>query len=235
MDTQKRTARATGAWYLAVAVTGMLGFLVIRPQLYIADDPAASLANVTENAALAHLGLGLEMALVVVQALTAVWFYKLLRPIAPTAGFAVAAFGLLNGAAVMASGVFLATALWVAESPVADPVGAVGLLDQLSTNAWGMGSLFFGLWLIPMGWAAITTGRMPVLLGWLLVVGGVAYLVSAFAGYAVADAPAWATDYPPFLATIGEFWMIGYLLTVGIRPADDSRAVVRVRADSVAA
>ena len=43
--------RATGAWYLGLAITGMLGFLVLRPQLIDADDSAATLANLTDHPA----------------------------------------------------------------------------------------------------------------------------------------------------------------------------------------
>jgi hypothetical protein len=42
--------------------------------------------------------------------------------------------------------------------------------------------------------------------------------VSAFVEYAV-DAPTWLVDALAIPATVGEFWMIAYLLVVGIRPA----------------
>ena len=99
-----------------------------------------------------------------------------------------------------------------------DPAAAVGLLHQLSTHAWGIGALFFGLWLIPMGWAAVTTRRFPVALGWVLIVGGVGYLLSALVDYALASPPGALVEGLAFPATIGEFWMIGYLLIRGIRP-----------------
>jgi hypothetical protein len=38
-------------------------------------------------------------------------------------------------------------------------------------------------------------------------------------GYGFADAPSWLVDTLALPATIGEFWMIGYLLAKGIRPA----------------
>ena len=77
--------------------------------------------------------------------------------------------------------------------------------------------MFFGLWLIPMGWFAIATGRMPKVLGWLLIVGGVGYVLSAL----LTPVPELdvAVDALAYLATVGELWMIGYLLSVGIRRA----------------
>jgi hypothetical protein len=162
------------------------------------------------------------MGIVITQALAAIWFYRLLRDVRPVAGFAVATFGLMNAAAIMTSGASMATAVAIASDPsligTADAAGAVGLLTSLSGAAWGVGAVFFGLWLIPMGWAAITTSRFPVVLGWTLIVGGVGYVLSALVGSGIADAPAWLVDGLTYPATAGEFWMIGYLLVVGIRP-----------------
>ncbi|WP_062130928.1 DUF4386 domain-containing protein [Demequina aestuarii] len=216
-----RTARAAGLAYLGLAVTGMLGFLVVRPQLYTADA-AETLANLAGEQSLAHTAVLLEMGVVVTQALAAVWFYRLLRDVRPVAAFAIAAFGLMNSAAIMASGAFMIAATAIAGDPSivagADAAGTVGALGALSTATWGMGTVFFGLWLIPMGWAALTTRRFPVTLGWLLIVGGSGYLISGLVGYGFAGSPEWLVTALGLPATAAEFWMIGYLLVAGIRP-----------------
>lgn len=221
MNQQTATARTTGVWYLGLAVTGLLGFLVIRPAIWVDGDPAATLAHLNEREGLARLGVGLEMGIVVTQALAAIWFYKLYRSVHHVAGVAVALFGIVNAVAIMANAVFMATALAVAGdsslAPSGDAVATVGLLHHLSSTAWGVGALFFGLWLIPMGWAAITSQRFPAALGWTLVVGGAGYIVSAGVEYALVDAPSRLVDGLTLPASIGEFWMIGYLLMRGIR------------------
>lgn len=221
LDDPRRTARITGFWYLALAVTGMLGFLVVRPQVWVADDPSATLANLVADGGLARLGLLLEFGIVLSQAAVAVWFYKLFRVANQSAAFALGVFGMANAVAIMASAVFMATAIAVAEGPAGslggDPVATIGLLTELGSNAWGVGALFFGLWLIPMGYIAATSGLMPTWLGRILVVGGVGYTLSAFVSYGMADAPAWLIEGITIPATIGEFWMVGYLLIVGVR------------------
>lgn len=215
-----RAGRWTGLAYLSLAVTGMLGFLVLRPQIFT-DDAAATLANLSERPELASTVVLLEMGVVLSQALVAIGFYRLLREVRPVAAFAVATFGLMNAAAIMASGAFMGAAAAVGQDPSivagADAAGVVGTLTQLSEASWGMGNLFFGLWLIPMGWAAITTARFPVVMGWILVVGGVGYVVSGLLAWGVAAAPSWLAEAAAMPATVGELWMIGYLLTVGIR------------------
>lgn len=224
-EPSRHTARITGIWYLALALAGLFGFLVIRPEIFVAGDPAATLSNLSDQGTLARMGLVLELALVLTQAVAAVWFYKLFRTINQTAAWALAAFGIVNAVAILVSSVFMATALSVAGdaglAPGGDPAATVQLMYELSANAWGVGALFFGLWLIPMGHIASSSGRMPKWLGWILIIGGCGYVLSALIGYGVASAPEWLVEGLTFPATVGELWMIGYLLIVGIRPVSD--------------
>ncbi|MCB0879280.1 MAG: DUF4386 domain-containing protein [Thermoleophilia bacterium] len=219
----QRTGRVAGLWYLGLALTGMASFIVIRPMVFDPDDAAATLANIRSDEWLAYLGLGLEIGIVLTQALAAVWFYKLLRPLGEVAAWAVAVFGMVNAVAIMGSSVMVGTALEVAGdaslAPAADAAATVQLLVAASMHFWGVGALFFGLWLIPMGWVAVRSGRFPSVLGWILVAGGVGYCVSAFVAYGIADAPEWLVSALQTPASVGEFWMIGYLLVKGIRPA----------------
>lgn len=220
-STLKRTARVTGLWYLGLAISGMLGFLLVRPQIYSPGEPASTLANLTNQEVLAHLGVGLELVIVLTQALAAVWFYKLFKRFNETAAWALAAFGMVNAVAILASAATMATALAVAGNPSlapgADPAATVQLMYELSENAWGVGALFFGLWLIPMGYVAVSADLMPKWLGRILIIGGVGYTVSAVTRYGIVGPPSWLVEGLTYPATIGELWMIGYLLVRGIR------------------
>jgi len=222
MPNLKRTARVTGLLYLGLAIAGLIGFLVIRGQLYSADDPAATLANLIENPTLAHLGVAAELGVVLTQALAALWFFKLFRAANSVAAGAIAAFGLVNAVAILGSAAFLATALGVsgdaALAPAGDAAATVQLMYTLSSNFWAAGAIFFGLWLIPMGYVVVRTKWMPRALGWVLMVGGVGYVVSTFTAAILPDAPA-VSDALIIPATVGEFWMIGYLIFVGVRPS----------------
>ncbi len=211
-----RTARMTGLLYLGLAITGALGFLLIRPQLFAAEDPSATLANLVNHESLARAGVALELLIVVTQALAAVWFYRLFRTADPLAASGIAAFGLVNAIAILISAAMLATAVELALDPVGDAAATVQLLYLVSGNLWGVGALFFGLWLIPMGWCVLRSGWMPRALGWILVGGGIGYLLSAFIKYLAPDASVVA-DALAYPATVGEVWMIGYLLIRGVR------------------
>lgn len=216
MHALSRTARMTGLFYLANAITGVLGFLIVRPQLFAADDALATLGNLVTHESLARAGVALELDMVVTQTLAAVWFYRLFRTADSAAASGIAAFGLVNAMLGLVSAALLATALDVSVDPVGDAAANVQVLYLVSDNLWGVGALFFGLWLIPMGWCVLRSGWMPRVLGWLLVGGGVGYVLSAFIRYLAPDAHAVAEAlaYP---ASVGEFWMVGYLLIRGVR------------------
>ncbi|XVV07539.1 DUF4386 domain-containing protein [Actinosynnema sp. CA-248983] len=211
-----RTARTTGWLYLAMAITAVFGFLLIRPQLFTAGDPDATLANLVDHASLARLSVALELAVVAAQALTAAWFYRLFRSVNSFAASGIAVFGMVNAIAILASAALVGTAVQLSADPIGDAATTVQVLYLISANMWGVGALFFGLWLIPMGWCVLRSGWMPRALGWILMVGGVGYVLSPFVLYLVPDAQT-LFDAMAFPASIGEFWIVGYLLIRGVR------------------
>jgi hypothetical protein len=211
----KKTARAAGLWYLGLAISGAVGYMAIRGQLYVPDDAAATAANLVEHEPLARVGIAADMAIVVTQALAALYFYKLFRAVNSFAAGALAAFGLINAMAILVGVALSATALDVALT--GGPADTAQMLYSLSDAMWGVGALFFGLWLIPMGYVVYTARLMPRALGAILVTGGATYLLSAFVMYLWPDAPGAVEGILTTLPTIGELWIIGYLLTFGVR------------------
>jgi len=224
-DIQKdlvKTARITGVWYLMLAVSGTIGFLVFHPQVYDSPDPEKTLVNLTESESLARIRLLFELAIVASQALAAIWFYKLFRTINEWGAWSLGIWGTMNSAVIMISAISMGAALDIANSSAQsydNKVALIQLLAQFITNAWGVGGLFFGLWLIPMGYIVLTSNRMPPWLGRILIVGGIGYILTAFIKYmGFANA---LIDSLVIPATIGEFWMIAYLLIYGIRTSNE--------------
>ena len=221
---RKSTARWTGTFYLGLALAGLVGFLVVRAELFVTDDSGATLANLVDQASLARVGIAADLSVVLFQALAAMWFFKLFRNENSFAAGSIAAFGLINAAAIVVATTFSATALLVAGdaalAPGGDQAATVQLLYELNGAAWGLGGLFFGLWLIPMGYVVVKYKVMPAGLGWVLMVGGVAYIIDTYLIRLVTDAPGAISAVLVGVATIGEFWMVGYLLILGIRKAD---------------
>ena len=179
------------------------------------------MANLIEHEWLAHVGVALELGIVLFQALTAVWFYRLFRGVDAFSAGSLAAFGMVNAVAIMASAALLATALEVADD-ASLAVRAVRLppsncCTSSAASLWGVAATFFGLWLIPMGWLVIRSRWMRQPLGWILIVGGVGYLVSAFVSYLFPNADLVAGLLSGHPRDHRRDWIIGYLIIVGVR------------------
>lgn len=222
-DQQKElvvTARITGVCYLVLAISGMVGFLILHPQIYVSGDTSKTVANLSEHETLARIRLLMEFAIVGSQALAAVYFFKLFKDINHFASWALAAWGLMNAGLIMISAIAMGGAIKIANStlPLGEKMIMVQIFDQFINNSWGTGSLFFGLWLIPMGYIVVSSQRMPVWLGRILMLGGAGYILSAFINY-MGVGNGWV-NFLTIPASVGEFWMIGYLLIFGIRPSN---------------
>jgi len=215
-----RTARVTGLLYLGLAITGLVGFMAVRNQIFVPGSPDATLANLVQQEFLARLGVLVEMGIVLTQALVALWFFRLFSSVDAFAAGAIAAFGLVNAVAILGSAAVLGAALDVSQDASLAAGGAAAATAQLlyvvSGHLWSVGGIFFGLWLVPMGRLTLRSGWMPAALGWILVVGGVGYVVNAMLGVLLPDAGP-VLDLLTLPATVGELWMAGYLCIKGVR------------------
>ena len=216
------TARIAGIWYLILGISGILGFIVFHPQIFVSGKAEETLTNIITLETTARIRLLLEFVIVVSQALVAVWFYRLFKNDNEWAAWTLGIWGMINSVAIMISAISMASAISIAHSStptMEDKILLIQIFQNIIFNAWGVGGLFFGLWLFPMGYIVIKSKRMPVWLGRLILIGGFGYLLNTIISYSGVD-----FSYSRLLvlpATIGEFWMIGYLLIYGIRPLDD--------------
>lgn len=202
------TARETGLLYLGLTITGMLAFLYARNQIFVDGDAVKTSANLVEKENLARFGIALEVALVGFQALTALWFYKLFSKKDSFKAGLIAVFGMVNAITIL-----VASAMWLGALQVSLDGGEPSLsqlLFNIHENLWVVGKLFFGLWLIPMAILSKQV-KMPRPIFWLLIAGGAGYILSTFTSILLPEQTT-LTESLPMFATIGELWLVGYLL-----------------------
>lgn len=201
--------RITGLLYLGLAITGLFVFAFVKGNIYFVGDSALTKSNIIKKETLARLGLAAELGLVIFQTLTAVWFYKLFKKVDSFSAGLIAVFGMVNAIAILISSVMWFGALNLAiANEAADKVYNLFTLHEL---VWVVSGLFFGLWLIPMGYLAVNS-EMSRLLGWILITGGIGYILSTFIAVLFPNQKS-LIETLPMIATVGEFWMIGYLLS----------------------
>lgn len=110
--------------------------------------------------------------------------------------------------------------LRVATGQVGSASNALALL-LLDTQHYRylIAQIFFGLWLVPLGYLADKSGWFPKALGVLLVVGGACYLVDALALFLASDFGKTISAFVVIPSAIAQVWMVGYLLVIGVRTA----------------
>src|SRR5207237_2126346 len=95
------------------------------------------------------------------------------------------------------------------------------VLLLLDTQHHGLliAQIFFGLWLVPLGYLAYKSGMFPKALGAVLIVGGICYLVDLLAAFLVPDFGL-GQQIHAFLVipttAIAEVSMVLYLPVIGV-------------------
>ena len=201
-------SRTTGLLYLGLAVSGIISYLGIRSQIFVEGNPTETASNLLEKQTLARFGIAFELLIVLTQALAALWFYKLFKKLDSFTSMTLAVFGMVNSVAILIASAFWLNAL---NSAIAsDSIERIYGLFSIHNDIWLVSTLFFGLWLIPMGYLA-RKALMPKVLAGFLIVGGYLYLSSTFVMVLLPNQDA-LSDLMTIPGTIGEFWIIGYLL-----------------------
>ena len=200
--------RTTGLLYLGLAVSGMISFLGIRSQIFVEGNPADTVSKLLEQESLARVGIAFEILLVLTQALTAMWFYKLFKKLDSFAAMTLALIGMVNAVAILTATAFWLNAL---NSALASNTAELTYnLLSVHNDIWTVATLFFGLWLIPMGYLS-RKALMPKALAGFLIIGGALYLASTFVLVLLPNLDSLA-NLMSIPGTIGEFWIIGYLI-----------------------
>src|ERR1035437_9949815 len=214
-------ARWAGGLYLAYILANVLASSLGHIGL---SDAQTLRATISGDEVMFRWGLVAALSSALLFVLTAWALYTLLRPVdEPLAllllvlnavGVAVQCASYLPLLAVLAQG-DSAVELRALTSPQLDG------LALLSVSTYRIGfvtaQLFFSAWLFPLGWLVLRSGFLPRVLGWLLLLDGVAVLVW-FPQVLLAPAhpaisyPAWAIGF------IAELGLGLWLLVRGVRP-----------------
>jgi hypothetical protein len=225
----KRPARIAGVLYLFVGIFGGFAEGFLEPKMYVAGDAAATAGNVVANPGLVRLGVVsdlLDQTFFVFLALT---LYVLLKHVHQAVARAMLVLVALAAAITCLNTVFLFEALRVATGAVdLSALGVAGsnamVLLLLDAQHYGIlvAQIFFGLWLVPLGYLAYRSGMFPRALGVVLIAGGVCYLVDLLLAFLSPDfslAPQLHAFVVVPTTAIAEVSMVIYLLVVGVKTA----------------
>ena len=203
-------ARLAGLLYLVVAVCGGFAELFARSTVKTADDVAEALRD---SADLMKIAFAADVVAYACFLLVGLALYALFKDVHRFAAVAMLTMNAVSVAIQSLNLVNHAGAVLAAQRG-ADEIAALFL--DLHGVGYLIAQVFFGGWLIPLGYLVVRSGTVPRIFGYALMVGGVGYLLGLVVELAVpgADGVALALG---LVGGLSEIAFLGWLLVRGVR------------------
>jgi Domain of unknown function (DUF4386) len=224
MTSPKRLARIAGVLYLLVAIFGGFAFQYVLAKVYVPGEAATTAGNVVANSGLVRIGVVADLVQATVFVFLGMTLYLLLKHVHKSAARAMVVIVAIGSAIMCLNDVFQFESVRVAtDASYVAALGAAGssalvlLLLDIQHYGFLIAQIFFGLWLVPLGYLAFKSGMFPKALGVLLIVGGACLLVEMLALFLVPDFGEKISAFVVIPSGVAEFWMIGYLLVIGVK------------------
>lgn len=226
---QQSLARIAGGLYLALAVLGGWAELGVRAVVR-RGGAAETAAAIAGDPDLFRLALVADMLMATVFVLLGLTLHRLLRPAHAEAAVALLVLVAVGAGVILLNLTFHAGALVVATDPqyaaALGPAGSdalVGLLLDLHQNGYVLGGVFFGLWLLPIGLAALRSALFPRWLGILLVLGVVAWIADPVLALGFGQVPSSVLAVVEVPTTLAEAALLLFLLIRGVLSPERAR------------
>ncbi|MTK64409.1 MAG: DUF4386 domain-containing protein [Methanobacterium sp.] len=218
-------ARITGAIYLFVIVTMVFSLIYVPGQIHLVGDAKAIAQAIVAQESLYRAGI---LSWVIGEAAFLVLpfaFFRLFHSVQREAAVAMVAFACAS----VPLGLVAAAHRWDALSFAGDHPPGLSLSGE-NQQAMMMhaltsyhsvllvSELFWGLWLLPLGYLVIKCGVLPKIIGLLLMLGCAGYIIELvgtvlFANYDAMPLARFVT----LPAAVGEFGICFWLLAMGVR------------------
>ncbi|HSS62025.1 MAG TPA: DUF4386 domain-containing protein [Candidatus Limnocylindrales bacterium] len=229
MASNRTLARIAGLLYLVVGVGGGFGEYV-RSSVRVAGDAAATAANVAGHVSLLRIGFVTDLVDFVCFLGVGLVLYRLLRSVDP--GVAVAML-VINAVSVGIQALNMlnqVAALLVATQPGYTAgmsheatQGLVLLLMDMQHQGYVIAQIFFGLYLLPLGYLVYRSHMFPRALGVLLAIGCGGYIAGVAADYLSPTFDSTLAVYFGILGGLAELAFLLWLLVFGTRKQTQGR------------
>ena len=211
----RRDGRVAGALYLVVVLTGVFCLVWVPSQL------GTGAAGAVAQVGVFRAGIAAFLLMQIAFLLLPLAMYRVLGDINRHAAVAMVALATVSVPIGLVTLSHRLEALVLLESIGQHPPASVDAAFQLSLQRYGHGmfitKLFWGLWLLPFGWLVLRSGRLPRVLGLLLLLGGVGYVVQVVGGLVPGFANSALSNYATMPAALGEIGSCLWLLLFGAR------------------
>ena len=223
MNSPKNQARLAGVLYLFVGIFGGFAEGYVDPKMYVAGNAAATAGNLAANPGLVRMAVVAHLLDGTFFVFLAMALYILLQHVHKSTARAMLILVALSTGIICLNAIFEFEGLRVAtDGTYASAFGIAGsnalALLLLDSQHYGtlIAQVFFGLWLVPLGYLAYRSELFPKWLAVVLEVGGACYLVDLLAAFLFPDIALMIHSTVVIPSAIAEISMVLYLLIVGV-------------------
>ncbi|SEI95712.1 DUF4386 domain-containing protein [Demequina mangrovi] len=219
----RSAARLAGLGYIAIVLLAMGANFLVRNQLVVLDDPAATMANIAENETTFRFGIAGFAAIAMIDIGIAWALHVLLRRTGERRSLLAAWLRLAYTVAFIPAITFMYLALQLAVG--GDIVAGLdagqreawtGLAMEAFDITWLLALVAFGLHLAVLGRILVASHIGPRALGYGLGIAGAAYVADTVAHLLLANYADFGGAFLAIVATasiVTEVWFTVWLLT----------------------
>ena len=219
----QRYARIAGVLFLVSLVAGGFGEAYVPMTVIVSGDGAATAANIKAHDFLFRLGFAGFLIESLCDIALALIFYALLKPVNRQLSLLAAFFGLMGTALFAAAELFFFLPTFILSEPAWLTTFSSDQLNQLvllSVRFFSFGvaisSLYYGMGWLVRGYLMFQSAYLPKFLGVLMAIGGLGFVVQAFARVFV---PRFPSNVLMMLLMPGGLALTIWLLVKGVHMA----------------
>lgn len=219
MNSIQKTARITGFLYLLLIPLGVFGIIYVPTTLIIPGDIAATASNIMANELLFRLSIVSALVAQLVNIFVVLLLYKLLKPVNKTHAALMVIFLLLAipiafiNELTHVAVLFLLSGSDTLKVFTVDQLHAlVSLFLDLHEGGIFIAHVFWGLWLLPMGYLVFRSGFLPRMIGIFLMIGCFGYLLDSLIFFLLPNFDVKVSEF----TFIGELFITFWLLIKGV-------------------
>lgn len=208
MNPLQKSARIAGLLYLLQIPLGVFGLIYVPKTLVVIGDTVATASKILANETMFRLSMVSSILTALLTVFTALMLYKVLEGVNKNAAKLMVLFSVMVAPISMLNELNHAGVLLSINNP-----DLVQLFLDLHKYGVQIAGLFFGLWLLPMGYLVYKSGFIPKVIGIFLMITCLGYLFDFGAFFLLPNLGVVVSEY----TWMGEAMMVLWLLVKGVK------------------
>ncbi|MEA5025755.1 uncharacterized protein DUF4386 [Desulfitobacterium sp. LBE] len=228
-QSQNRTARIAGLLYSLMIPLAAFGVMYAPTSLVIEGNVEATIANVLANGHMFRLSILSALVVQVCHIFIVLFLYKLLKPVNRSIAGLMVIFMLTSVPIAMVNELNHYGVLFTIHNDVsvggtlADQTkNMIVLFFQLRQYGIVIAGIFWGLWLLPMGYLVYKSNFLPKALGIVLIIASFFYVCDSFLSLGIPGYGETLSAAVMKIPLYGELLFPLWLLFKGIQPSFDT-------------